>query len=533
MKKVLSLLFAFSLLLTCGLGQAIAELPINNQIKGDGGDTVVVDSAPRQESGLELILSTGDQYQITMPSYFAYITPAFMYVTAPGGHSIYVYRDFDLDKEKLMPFAYEGARVTAVAEQSNGTTNLTCIVYRDENYRLRAGWVHSKYLTLWFPGPVATIGSSYTGTVYTAGDPVLSWAKDYFVNTRQKYTLLSEPIPACTQFQLNYQVTSRNGSQTSEVLGPRTVYVNDGSGWIMVGQFPYDEIKSVLVTVNLPEPTDLRAVAVIPSCARPDRFVFRQAVQDVLSTDPNVAYSGGSGKPGGGTPGLFPSPAPVGPGSGVPGPGVPGPGTYTLRKGSIITFGSYEQDNYRTGGREPIEWIVLEVQDTKVFLVSRYGLDCVSYCSSKDTVAWETSKVRAWLNDQFLNYAFTPEEQRAILFTEVDNSKSQGYIHYDRDGGNNTWDQIFLLSYAEAWKYFFQNSDRACKPTNVAVKRGVFKSDTSGNCPWWLRSPGYTTDYVACVDVDGNRGGNIKYGATAVRPAMWIEKSAIPYYWNN
>ena len=52
MKKVLSLLFAFSLLLTCGLGQAIAELPINNQIKGDGGDTVVVDSAPRQESVL-------------------------------------------------------------------------------------------------------------------------------------------------------------------------------------------------------------------------------------------------------------------------------------------------------------------------------------------------------------------------------------------------------------------------------------------------------------------------------------------------
>jgi hypothetical protein len=34
------------------------------------------------------------------------------------------------------------------------------------------------------------------------------------------------------------------------------------------------------------------------------------------------------------------------------------------------------------------------------------------------------------------------------------------------------------------------------------------------------------TDYVAVVDVDGNRGGNVKYGATGVRPAMWVDSSA-------
>lgn len=38
--------------------------------------------------------------------------------------------------------------------------------------------------------------------------------------------------------------------------------------------------------------------------------------------------------------------------------------------------------------------------------------------------------------------------------TTVDNSKAQGYSGYSTDGGNNTEDKVFLLSYAEANKYF-------------------------------------------------------------------------------
>lgn len=522
MKKTVSLLFAFVMLLTCCIGQTFADVHINNQIKNGEGNTVIAGAPVKQESGLEMILSTGDQYRISMPNTYSYIQPVSMYVAAPGEHSIYVYRDLKCDKEKLMPFAYHGMRVTAVAEQKSGDTGLTCIVYRDENYQLHAGWVQSKYLSVWFPGAVETIGNIYPGTVFTAKDPVLSWARDYFVNTKQKYTVLSDPIRACTQFQLNYQVTSRGGALTEEVLGPRTVYVNDGSGWTMIGQFDYPRIQSVLVTVNLPEPTDVLAVAVIPSCSKPDRFSFRQAVQDVLTANANT--------PSGGTTLIQES----GTGENIWGTKpdtvivtVTEPPVRNVKKGSIITFGAYEQDIYRKGGREPIEWIVLDVQDDRLFLISRYALDCLSYCSRQESVAWETSRIRSWLNYQFLNAAFTAEEQKAILVTEVDNSKNQGYIHYDGDGGNNTFDQLFLLSYVEAWNYFYQSSDRACKPTKVAVKRGAFESPVSGNCPWWLRSPGYTTDYVAAVDVDGNRGGNVKYGTMAIRPAMWVDSKVI------
>ena len=518
--RVFSALLVLLLLATGCAAQAFADVHINNQIKGNDGNTVVTGSADRQERGLDLVLSTGDQYTITMPNLHSYIQPIAMYIDAPGDHSVYVYKELNCDKKKIMPFAYEGERVTAVAEEKYGDTYLTCIVYRDENYRLHAGWVHSKYLTMWFPGEVTSIGSAYMGTVYTAGDPVLSWGRDYFVNTKQKYTVLTEPVRACTQFLLNYQVTGRGGAKIEEVLGPRTIYVNDGSGWIMAGQFDYPKIQSVLVTVNLPNPTDVLAVAVIPACSKPDRFTFRQSVQDVLTARAEAQANVPGPSQGTGTSEVIWNTEPD---TVI----VTKPAAPQIRAGSIITYGTYEQDRTSTGSREPIEWIVLEAKEDRLLLISRYGLDCLSYCSRKETVAWETSYIRAWLNNQFKNTAFTPEEQASILVTDVDNSKSQGYIHYDGDGGNDTQDQLFLLSYAEAWKYFYQSSDRTCQPTKVAVKRGAFKSTTSGNCPWWLRSPGYISDYVAAVDVDGNRGGNVKYGTMAVRPAMWIDRSAI------
>ena len=517
--RVFSALLVLALLATGFPGLASADVRINNQIKGSEGNTVVIDSAGSHQRGLDLVLSTGDQNTIDMPNLHAYIQPVQMYVDAPGDHSIYVYQGLKLDKEKLMPFAYEGQRVTAVADQKYGDTDLTCIVYRDEFYRLHAGWVHRKYLTMWFPGAVAATGSSYMGTRYAAADPVLAWAGDYFVGTRQKYTVLTEPVLACTQFALNYQVTGRGGAKIEEILGPRTIYVNDGSGWIMAGRFEYPKIQSVLVTVSLPDPTDLLAVAVVPSCSRPDVFTFRQSVQDVLSSE-QAAQPAPTQQPG--TPVITwntPPDTVV----------VTEPSARSIRKGSIVTYGTWEQDPAR-GSKEPVEWIVLEAQEDRLLLISRYGLDCLSYCSSRDTVAWETSNIRAWLNDRFLEAAFTPEEQAGILVTKVDNSRRQGYVHYEGDGGADTEDRLFLLSYAEAWKYFPENSDRACKPTKTAVKRGAFKSTTSGNCPWWLRSPGYMENYVAAVDVDGNRGGNIKYGAMAVRPAMWISRNALQGY---
>ena len=114
------------------------------------------------------------------------------------------------------------------------------------------------------------------------------------------------------------------------------------------------------------------------------------------------------------------------------------------------------------------------------------------------------------------------------MTTNVDNSKSQGYSVYSTNGGNNTQDKVFLLSYAEAWKYFKDASARMCAPTEYAVKQGAetsnsYKVDGKATCYWWLRSPGYYQGAAIFVLGVGSRGyDDANYSGRAVRPALWV-----------
>ena len=95
--------------------------------------------------------------------------------------------------------------------------------------------------------------------------------------------------------------------------------------------------------------------------------------------------------------------------------------------GDVITFGRYPQ-TASGADSTPVKWIVLDIRDNKALLLSKYGLDAVPYNDDNNSaVTWETCTLRTWLNDTFLNAAFTQEEAEAILMTQVDNSDSQGY----------------------------------------------------------------------------------------------------------
>ena len=191
--------------------------------------------------------------------------------------------------------------------------------------------------------------------------------------------------------------------------------------------------------------------------------------------------------------------------------------------GKTVTFGSYEQDNNPNNGQEPIEWIVLDAQGESRLLISKYALDAHAYNSTYTDITWEKCTLRDWLNNSFLNEAFSANEKKAILTTSVDNSKSQGYSRYRANGGNNTEDQIFLLSYTEAWKYFASDSSRTCKPTAYAKAQGAYVNDSNGNCWWWLRSPGNGQDFAAFVNTSGSgRYNGVNLSNSAVRPAFWI-----------
>lgn len=206
--------------------------------------------------------------------------------------------------------------------------------------------------------------------------------------------------------------------------------------------------------------------------------------------------------------------------------------------GGIVAFGRYEQDGNEENGPEKIEWVVLDVQDGKVLLLSKYGLEAKRYNKKKTDVTWETCTLRAWLNDDFLNKAFDAEEQSAILTTEVDNSDAQGYSGWITSGGNNTKDNIFLLSCAEISLYldakYMENDDgnntaSRIAPTEYAIENGAWFDDkfqTADGRPsgwWWLRSPGGLQSEAAFVTSFGSFfDDSIIDGSVVVRPAFWL-----------
>lgn len=221
--------------------------------------------------------------------------------------------------------------------------------------------------------------------------------------------------------------------------------------------------------------------------------------------------------------------------------------------GNMVRFGRYEQDNKTSNGPEEIEWIVQDYDEAnhKALLLSRYGLDAVPYNKDYAAITWEKCTLRSWLNGEFLNKAFSAAEQSAILTTAVDNSKSQGYSVWKTDGGNNTEDRIFLLSYAEANRYLgvadgdSNNLKSRVAPTAYALAHGARTSvsnkteDGAAAGWWWLRSPDYYQDDAARVYAGGSSGRHQHYAADVntdgsldfdyvhndnhvVRPAFWL-----------
>lgn len=190
--------------------------------------------------------------------------------------------------------------------------------------------------------------------------------------------------------------------------------------------------------------------------------------------------------------------------------------------GDYVTFGSYEQDNDAENGKEAIEWHILAKENNRIFVVSQSALDCQPYNTEYMNVTWETCSLRQWLNNDFLNTAFTEEESAMIPVATVSEAVNFGY---GTETGRETQDKIYLLSMEDAYCYY-QEEFPVCQATPYAVAKGAYQDENSTNCWWWLRGPGMSEVHASLVDGDGevNEKGNfVNYDNIAVRPAMWIE----------
>jgi tetratricopeptide (TPR) repeat protein len=188
--------------------------------------------------------------------------------------------------------------------------------------------------------------------------------------------------------------------------------------------------------------------------------------------------------------------------------------------GDIVTFGNYEQDSITADGKEAITWRVLSVKDGKALLLSEKNLDCKPYNKEYTAVTWETCTLRAWLNNEFINDAFTQGEKDSIAQSAITNSKN---LNYGTDGGNTTLDKVFLLSIEEAEQYLASVELQKAANTAYAVQNGAY--DNNGYGWWWLRSPGFDTNHAAYVHSGGSLhsgGYDVSTVDGAVRPALYL-----------
>ena len=192
--------------------------------------------------------------------------------------------------------------------------------------------------------------------------------------------------------------------------------------------------------------------------------------------------------------------------------------------GSYIDFGSYPQT--KDGNDDtPIEWLVLESDGETALLISRYALDCKPYNEYQMYTTWERCTLRYWLNNEFFNKAFSAEEKQYVLQSDVSADKNPWR---STNLGSATKDKVFLLSSAEANKYFKSDDARKCAPTDYALQQGAHTSDSDKvegreTCEWWLRSPGYYS--IDATDVDHNGSiysCNAEISYVAVRPCVRV-----------
>ena len=204
---------------------------------------------------------------------------------------------------------------------------------------------------------------------------------------------------------------------------------------------------------------------------------------------------------------------------------------------------------------EPLKWRVLDpstglvlcesIIDSQAYSNTVYGYGTDPYHPGPTPASWNdakhtnyandyaTSSIRAWLNDDFFNTAFSSSQKASISTSELDNKAySTSYSEYDSE---TTYDKVFLLSWSEiqntAYGFPANTSSspaRQARGTDYAKCQGL-AVDLSSKCSTQrLRSAGSDSGDACRVNSDGDlwNSWNVDSTGDGVRPAIKISNLA-------
>lgn len=210
-----------------------------------------------------------------------------------------------------------------------------------------------------------------------------------------------------------------------------------------------------------------------------------------------------------------------------------------------VYFGNYWQTDTngdskadKNDDKQPIKWRVLSVDGDNAFLMADKILDSQKYEELFWGITWETCRMRSWLNgyekgendaavdcskDNFMDNAFTIEEQQAILPTMVESKEFSGLSIVE---GRTTQDKIYLLSLDEVKDSaygFPEREEYSAMRETVATEFKWNRED------WALRSPGRGKLHIVEVLENGRIDVNGDYiigKNVGVRPVLHLNLAA-------
>lgn len=192
----------------------------------------------------------------------------------------------------------------------------------------------------------------------------------------------------------------------------------------------------------------------------------------------------------------------------------------------------------------PMKWRVLRLDGSLAMLLADRMPDVCPFNSEATDVCWEQCSLRRWLNGEFLDRAFSADEQAAIVATDIENAPN---YYFGTSSGPATTDRVFVLSEQEifateaAKSFGFYPGDelndqaRRFTATMYAKCRGAWwssKDDHLGNSFWSTRTNGYTmanTTFVGDAGDIYNRGIAVTCNDIAVLPALIVDLSRGPW----
>lgn len=216
------------------------------------------------------------------------------------------------------------------------------------------------------------------------------------------------------------------------------------------------------------------------------------------------------------------------------------PNTTSINNIDSIKFGSFPQSSTNN---EPIEWIVLEKDNDKALLMSKYCIVNSPYGNNmieEGKFPWEKSDLRNYLNNDFYNTAFSSDEKSSILTNTFINTFKNDKVFIPSFNELDKYFKIFDVDWLQVWDGMVEDTMTA-KDTKLELERNMgaqFKTEikklesiptnnvsksTSGggkrfvvyDSEWEYVCP----TYVSSTNIGTREGGGV---FNTVRPLIWV-----------